>query len=70
MMCICLFFSCFRWGYANLSVLEEVVANYSSVGLPLETVWSDIDFLSTKFWTMEFDERESFIAVSYCGCCL
>lgn len=47
-----------RWGYQNISVLEEVVANYTAVDLPLEVVWSDIEYMSTRFWTMEFDERE------------
>lgn len=44
-----------RWGYANISVLEQVIANYSAAGLPLETVWSDIEYMPTRFWTMEFD---------------
>eukprot|EP00878_Enallax_costatus_P002700 GHUV01002888.1.p1 GENE.GHUV01002888.1~~GHUV01002888.1.p1 ORF type:complete len:873 (+),score=203.93 GHUV01002888.1:194-2812(+) len=44
-----------RWGYANISVLEQVIANYSAAGLPLETVWSDIEYMQNKFWTMEFD---------------
>jgi alpha-glucosidase (family GH31 glycosyl hydrolase) len=38
--------------------LEEVVANYTAVDLPLEVVWSDIEYMSTRFWTMEFDECE------------
>ncbi|WIA20582.1 hypothetical protein OEZ85_004970 [Tetradesmus obliquus] len=46
-----------RWGYQNISVLEEVVANYTAVDLPLEVVWSDIEYMSTRFWTMEFDEH-------------
>lgn len=45
-----------RWGYSNISVLEQVIANYSAAGLPLETVWSDIEYMPTRFWTMEFDE--------------
>jgi hypothetical protein len=47
-----------RWGYQNISVLEEVVANYTAMDLPLEVVWSDIEYMSTRFWTMEFDECE------------
>lgn len=49
---------CCRWGYANMSVLQDVVSNYSAAGLPLETVWSDIEYMSNRFWTMEFDPRE------------
>jgi alpha-glucosidase (family GH31 glycosyl hydrolase) len=52
---------CCRWGYANISVLEEVVANYTAVDLPLEVVWSDIEYMSTRFWTMEFDERKQLL---------
>ncbi|KAF8062769.1 alpha-glucosidase [Scenedesmus sp. PABB004] len=45
-----------RWGYSNMTVLESVVDNYTATGLPLETVWSDIEYMPTRFWTMEFDE--------------
>lgn len=34
-----------RWGYTNLDTLKEVVANFSSNNLPLDTQWSDIDYL-------------------------
>ena len=34
-----------RWGYSNLQEVKEVVANYSSAGIPLETQWVDIDHM-------------------------
>ncbi|KAM0720338.1 hypothetical protein Q7P37_004474 [Cladosporium fusiforme] len=32
-----------RWGYENISVMEDVVAGYRSANIPLECVWNDID---------------------------
>lgn len=35
-----------RWGYHNISELREVVDKYREHGIPLETLWSDIDYMS------------------------
>jgi alpha-glucosidase (family GH31 glycosyl hydrolase) len=37
-----------RWGYRNTTELSWVVGNYSQNGLPLDVMWSDIDYLNGK----------------------
>ncbi|XP_044956350.1 alpha-xylosidase 1-like [Hordeum vulgare subsp. vulgare] len=32
-----------RWGYHNLSVVENVVENYRSAQIPLDVIWNDED---------------------------
>lgn len=34
-----------RWGYANWSEVEAVVDNYRKFDVPLETIWTDIDWM-------------------------
>ncbi|KAK5084792.1 hypothetical protein LTR05_005871 [Lithohypha guttulata] len=34
-----------RWGYANWSMTEETVDTFAKFGLPLETIWNDIDYM-------------------------
>ena len=46
---------CVRWGEDEADVVESVVANYSAAGLPLEVLWSDIDYQNNRFKTMDFD---------------
>lgn len=34
-----------RWGYKNITYLEDVLKNYEQNDLPLDTIWSDIDYM-------------------------
>ncbi|PNS21638.1 hypothetical protein CAC42_997 [Sphaceloma murrayae] len=34
-----------RWGYKNWSMLEDVVSNFKNAEIPLETIWTDIDYM-------------------------
>lgn len=34
-----------KYGYPNATVLEDVVKNYTKNSLPLDVIWSDIDYL-------------------------
>jgi alpha-glucosidase len=34
-----------RWGYKNWSETQDVVDNYRKFGIPLETIWNDIDYM-------------------------
>ncbi|XP_044492217.1 alpha-xylosidase 1-like [Mangifera indica] len=34
-----------RWGYQNLSVVEDVVANYQKAQIPLDVIWNDDDHM-------------------------
>lgn len=33
-----------RWGYQDYLEVAQVIANYSSVGIPLETMWTDSEY--------------------------
>ncbi|KAI0004052.1 glycoside hydrolase family 31 protein [Xylariaceae sp. FL0662B] len=34
-----------RWGYDNWTQLQDVVDNFAKFDIPLETIWSDIDYM-------------------------
>jgi alpha-glucosidase (family GH31 glycosyl hydrolase) len=34
-----------RWGYKNVDALENVLQNYEKNDLPLDSIWSDIDYM-------------------------
>ncbi|KAH7336713.1 glycosyl hydrolases family 31-domain-containing protein [Rhexocercosporidium sp. MPI-PUGE-AT-0058] len=35
-----------RWGYANWTQLQEVVGKFKAFGIPLENIWTDIDYMN------------------------
>ena len=47
-----------RWGYSSLHDLREVVQGYRAAGIPLDTIWSDIDYMQ-GYRDFTFD-RQSF----------
>lgn len=34
-----------RWGYKNLNMIRDVLNNYKNNDIPLDTIWTDIDYM-------------------------
>ncbi|TMW62653.1 hypothetical protein Poli38472_005271 [Pythium oligandrum] len=43
-----------RWGYKNVSMLRDVVDKYAANQIPLDVIWSDIDYMS-KYYDFTLD---------------
>ncbi len=43
-----------RWGYQNLSEVETVVEKYRQNNIPLDTMWTDIDYMN-NYLDFSFD---------------
>ena len=45
-----------KWGYHYLSNMTEIIGNYTELGLPLDVIWSDLDYM-TEFIDFTVDEE-------------
>ncbi|KAK9470692.1 glycoside hydrolase [Dipodascopsis tothii] len=62
-----------RWGYQNWTVLAEVVSNFEKFEIPLETIWTDIDYM--KLYrdfendpnTFDYESGREFLADLHAG---
>jgi len=43
-----------RWGYTSLAEVKKVESKFRSFGLPLEVIWTDIDYMN-DYRTFSYD---------------
>jgi len=54
-----------RWGYHNLTDLNTTLANYHEYGMPLDTIWMDIDYMvSYQIFTID-EKRYNLTTLEY-----
>jgi alpha-glucosidase (family GH31 glycosyl hydrolase) len=49
-----------RWGYRTLGAVADVVEKYKAADIPLEVIWTDIDYMVRTSNTMRYKS---------CYCC-
>ena len=37
-----------RWGYKSLTQFSEVIQNFKQSKIPIDTMWSDLDYMKNK----------------------
>lgn len=43
-----------RWGYKDINDLQKVIANFQKYDIPLDTLWSDLDYLiNSEVFTLD-----------------
>lgn len=64
---------CPRWGYHDLEEVAGVVEGYQGAGIPLDTIWTDIDYMSQyrdfTFDPVNFDPQRFRAFVDRWACC-
>ena len=57
-----------RWGYKNWSMVQDVVETYRAFDIPLEVIWTDIDYMfqyrdfTNDPNTFPYDEAQAFLS--------